>query len=213
LTYLFRLEWGIYIVGGLLTLWLGTVGNVTCLLQPAHVPTDPAQLRGSGTVSFVPLDDFPRRILEAFVEHYRQKYGLKVRIEAAVAVPPVAFDPARKQLIAEEVLAAVRRAHGSSGRVLIALSERDLYARSLHWRYAFSYRQVDAAVVSSARMDHPILGFWPPAPERQVARLRKMVTKSIGVLYYNLPLSENCRSVMYGHVGGPHELDFMGEDF
>jgi hypothetical protein len=40
-----------------------------------------------------------------------------------------------------------------------------------------------------------------------------MLSKNIGVLYYHLPLSDNCSSVMYGKVGGPQELDFMGEDF
>ena len=45
------------------------------------------------------------------------------------------------------------------------------------------------------------------------ARIRKMVTKNIGVLYYHLPQSIHPKSAMYGAIGGIEELDFMGEDF
>jgi hypothetical protein len=38
------------------------------------------------------------------------------------------------------------------------------------------------------------------------------VTKDIGVLYYHLPLSSHCQSPVFGRIGGPQELDFMGED-
>ena len=45
------------------------------------------------------------------------------------------------------------------------------------------------------------------------SRLRKMVTKNIGIMCYGLPLSPNPRSVLYGNIGGTDELDVMTEDF
>jgi hypothetical protein len=44
-------------------------------------------------------------------------------------------------------------------------------------------------------------------------RLRKMVTKNVGVLYFHLPQSDDPRSVLYRNVGGIRDLDYMGEEF
>lgn len=40
-----------------------------------------------------------------------------------------------------------------------------------------------------------------------------MLTKSIGILYFNLKPTDNPRSVLYSNVLGLEELDAMGEDF
>ena len=44
-------------------------------------------------------------------------------------------------------------------------------------------------------------------------RLRKMVTKDIGILYYGLPQSSNPHSVLYNRILGIEELDAVGEQF
>ena len=99
-----------------------------------------------------------------------------------------------------------------AGSTIIALTEQDIYIRGYKWRYAFSFRVGQLAIISSARMNHRFMDVWPIDPEWQETRLRKMVTKDIGVLYYHLPLSSQCRSPVFGRIGGPQELDFMGED-
>jgi hypothetical protein len=54
----------------------------------------------------------------------------------------------------------------------------------------------------------------PSASEEVLqGRLRKMVTKNIGIMYYGLPLSAAPRSVMYGNILGVEELDYMSEFF
>jgi len=53
---------------------------------------------------------------------------------------------------------------------------------------------------------------WPIDSDWQETRLRKMVTKDIGVLYYHLPLSSHCQSPVFGWIGGSQQLDFIGED-
>lgn len=64
------------------------------------------------------------------------------------------------------------------------------------------------AVVSSARMAD---GFADE--ERQHQRLRKMVTKNVGILYYGLAVSDDLRSVLYRDILGPQDLDNASEDF
>lgn len=57
------------------------------------------------------------------------------------------------------------------------------------------------------------LGKRPVNEEQILMRLRKMVTKNVGVLYFHLRQSDDPRSVLYRNVGGIQDLDYMGEDF
>jgi hypothetical protein len=41
-------------------------------------------------------------------------------------------------------------------------------------------------------------------------RLRKIVTKDLGILYYGLPQSQNAKSVLYNQIMGIEELDQVG---
>ena len=203
--YWWLLKLGSFVI----VLYLGTLSNVICLIQPAHIPLDTNHLHGSGTIVFVPLTQSSQRTLETLAAHYRMKYGLTIEVSSVLRAPDSAYDSERNQLIAEEVVAHVRRQIGLGSqeqpRVMILLTEQDIYIRGYNWRYAFSYRENEIGLVSSARMDHWFMGVWRPDEETQTSRLRKMITKN--------PLSTNCRSVMYGKVGGPQELDFMSEEF
>jgi predicted Zn-dependent protease len=209
--------WVLKLGAFIIVLYLGELSNVTCLVQPAHTPIDKNQLHGSGTIMFVPLTQSSESTLKALADYYQKTYGLIIEVAPVLRLPDSTYDSGRKQFVAEEIIANVRRQVGldTKGRTLvpIALTDQDIYIRGYNWRYAFSYRENGVGLVSSARMDHWFMGVWRPDEEIQAARLRKMVTKNIGVLYYRLPLSSHCRSVMYGKVGGPQELDFMGEEF
>jgi predicted Zn-dependent protease len=91
-----------------------------------------------------------------------------------------------------------------------------MYIQKLNWRFAFSYRQGGTAtqrvaIVSFARMAPQFFGDVPD-DGLMIQRLRKMVTKNIGVLCFGLPLSKDPKSVMFGNVMGLEELDAMGEE-
>jgi predicted Zn-dependent protease len=98
--------------------------------------------------------------------------------------------------------------------ILIGFTSDDMYPLSMNWNFAFGWRVETSrtAVVSTARMDlhYPGEPSAIPLPE---TRLRKMVTKDIGILYYGLPESNNPRSVLYGRILGIEELDTMSEEF
>jgi hypothetical protein len=47
----------------------------------------------------------------------------------------------------------------------------------------------------------------------RMARLQKMITKNIGILFYLLPDSTDPRSVLYSNILGPDDLDRMTEEF
>lgn len=180
-----------------------------------YVPIDKQKLRGSGKIYFVPLGDFSPAKVEALAAYYRDKYGIVSETLHAVPISPASVNPERGQLVAE---AAVELMKASAPNlvedpqaILIGLTSEDMYIYEYTWQFSFSWRQEGRyAVVSDARMSIRTRG--APAGV-EMSRLRKMVTKNIGVLYYRLPTSDHPRSVLYKDIGGVEELDYMGEEF
>lgn len=89
-----------------------------------------------------------------------------------------------------------------------------MYPLEENWRFTFGCRatQLRAGVVSTARMDLHYPG-EPLEDARPEVRLRKVVTKDIGILYYGLPQSSNPQSVLYNRILGIQELDAVGGQF
>lgn len=186
-----------------------------CLSGRDYVPIDKNSLRGSGKLYFIPLEDFPISTVQHLVDHYKDKYGLSIEVLPSLPLNPSVLNTDRQQLIAEEVIALIESAFPGLANdreaILIGLTTEDMYIAKYDWRFSFSYRQEGRyAVVSNARMN---LGLSLLEGEKLRSRLRKMVTKNIGILYYHLAQSGDPRSVLYRDVGGISELDRMGEDF
>jgi predicted Zn-dependent protease len=155
--------------------------------------------------------------LDTLQAYYKQRYDLTVEVLPPVAFEPVVVDERRRQLIAEELIELMKRRYPEHARnprsILIGITEGDMYIRGVDWRFAFAKRDADRfAVVSSARMDPVNFGYLPEDELRE-ARLRKMVSKNIGILYYKLPQKSDRKSVMFGPILGIDDLDSMGEDF
>lgn len=191
--------------------------NTACLRRQDYVPVSKQSLKGSGKLYFVPLGDFPAGSVRDLVSYYRDKYGLKIETLPNVTLPPAATNPEREQLIAEVVVEIIRQANPKLSKdpqaILIGLTTQDMYISRYDWSFSFSWReQQKFAVVSAARMNLPSRK-GPVSADQIQTRLRKMVTKNIGILYYHLPQSDNPKSVLYRNVGGIRELDYMGEEF
>ncbi len=188
-----------------------------CLRKRDYVPISKQSLKGSGKLYLVPLGDFPAATTSDLVTYYRNKYRIPVEALPNVELAPAAMNPDRKQLIAEKAIEIMRQAHpdlsNDSQAILIGLTDEDMYIAQYDWRFSFSWReQRKYAVASSGRMNLP-MGRQPVSEDQIRTRLRKIVTKNIGILYYHLPQSDDPRSVLYRDIGGIRELDYMGEDF
>jgi predicted Zn-dependent protease len=189
--------------------------NFSCTNRTKYMPLEIQNLRGSGKVYFVPLGDFQSSEVEKLVSYYQSKYGLSAETLPHLPLDSSVVNPDRQQLIAESVVALVKRANpklvSDPETILIGLTTQDMYIGQYDWQFTFSWRQDGRyAVVSNARMN---LGASAVTAEKLDTRLRKMVTKNIGILYYDLPPSDDPRSVLYKNVGGISELDYMGEEF
>jgi predicted Zn-dependent protease len=184
-----------------------------CVGRGQYVPIDKRSLKGWGKLYFIPLGDFPSSTTEDLIAHYQSKYGLSIETRPNLALKFSVVNTARQQLIAEELIALIKNAYpdlvANTESIIIGLTTEDMYIAQYRWQFSFSWRQDGRyAVVSNARMS---LG--DPSEERQAARLRKMVAKNIGILYFRLQQSNDPRSVLYKDVGGISELDYMGEEF
>ncbi|HVF66964.1 MAG TPA: hypothetical protein VM914_04850 [Pyrinomonadaceae bacterium] len=186
-----------------------------CASRGTYVPIDKHKLKGYGNIYFLPLGDFSPAKAEALAAYYRDKYGIEVETLPAVPLNPSAVNSERRQLIAEAVIELIKAAAPDLVKdprvILIGLTSEDMYISQYSWQFTFSWRHEGRyAVVSDARMS---IGLRGAPAGGAMTRLRKMVTKNIGVLYYRLPQSDDPRSVLYKNVGGIDELDYMGEEF
>jgi predicted Zn-dependent protease len=166
-------------------------------------------------VFLAPLGRFPADTARALVDHYRQKYGLEITVLDPATIDPAARDGGRDQLVAENLIESMRSSYPAVARdsdaVLIGLTSEDLYIRDRpDWKWAFGLRLEDRfGVVSTARMQ----GAFAFADEIEMVRLRKMVTRDIGLMYYGLPVSDSPRSVLFRDIDGVGDLDSLSEDF
>src|SRR5262249_39927070 len=172
----------------------------------------------SNRLYFAGVGTVHRDLVAQLAAHFRQSLGLDIAELPAVPFDRATVDNDRSQVVAEELVGAIRRRYPALARDaharIIGVTGDDMYLRAMadSWVFGFSWRSDDnhMAVVSYARMDPAALGL-PPDPDMLSSRVMKMVAKDIGVLYYGLPLSNNPRSVMYGNIGGTDELDVMTE--
>ena len=196
-------------------LFLAGCGSNPRNIFEAEASSEPEKRQLMKEIVLVPLGDFPISKVEELVEYYQNKYNLKVKTVPPLKIEQSAMDPQRGQLIAEEAIEMMKwgypRLSGDPRPIMIGLTDVDMFIRERTWQFTFSWRvECRFAVVSNARMN---LYASSVSPEKLSSRLRKMVTKNIGIMYYDLYETDNPRSVLYGRIGGIEELDFMGEDF
>ena len=182
-----------------------------------EVPKPKETLKSSARLYLLPLGDFPSDVVADLAAHYREKYNLEIETLPSVPLSETAVNRKRKQLIAEQTVAIMKQSNPQLANdpqaIVIGLTNQDMYVAGRDWRFAFGWRDEGKyAVVSSARMHLPN-GSWKITKRVIAARLRKMVTKNVGILYYHLAPSDDPRSVLYRNVGGIRELDYMREDF
>jgi hypothetical protein len=208
--------------------YLALGASAACIFAGAfHVPAGLASLPPGGrasivpdrlpgrTVAFAPLGSFPVADLERLTTFYEERYGAAIEILPPTQIPAGLLDPNRRQLAAEDLIDLIAtKVPGASNpdRVVIGFVSGDIYIRGRpDWHWAFGTRdEIHLGIVSTARMKESA-GLFGGAIE--AARLRKMVTRHIGVLYFGLPFSADRQSVLYQDILGVDDLDAMGEDY
>jgi len=205
------------------TLCIATlVGGGELRAAEAQGGRTPARANGSVAVRrlyLLPIGDTPAFLIDTLLVQCRRKLNLPVDTLPRLGSDRAWVDTNRNQIVAERVIASLRQRYPREARnddVVIGITSADMYIARYSWQFAFGYRPGGGfgqrvAVVSFARM-RPEFYNEPRSDGLLVERLRKMVIRYIGVLYFQLPFNTDQKSVLYKDLLGLAELDTMGEE-
>jgi YD repeat-containing protein len=173
-------------------------GHLISLAKPA-TPAKQEQLKGTGTLYLVPLGEAANSDVASLAVFFHKEFGVQADILPAMSLPPEAYDPRRKQWIAEMLVEAMRAKYqdveANPDAKLIGILEDDLYIYSYGWNYTYSYRWLDKySVVPAIRLD-PAFYRFPASPSIRMERLQKIAMKAVGLLYLGFKESSDPQSV------------------
>jgi tetratricopeptide (TPR) repeat protein len=173
--------------------------------------------RGKEKLYFVPLNHYSAAAVTKLVNFCKEKIGVEPTVMQPVPFALTTIDKKRQQVIAEEAVELMRVKYrdlvADPNAVVIGLTDEDMYIRNRNWQWAFGYwTQSRFGVISSARMNPANLGGASDDVLTE-SRLRKMVLKNIGVLFYLYPVNYDPKSVLYNEVHDVKDIDKMSEDF
>ena len=168
-------------------------------------------------VCLLPLGQVDPVLMQSLVDYYRDRYGLPISIIQPTFIPLDYVEPKRGQVRAWELMdyARIRGAASFFGSdiVLIGITPVDIFNEYAHYKWLFGVKtapEQPLAVISTFRMQPELYGHLPDDDLFQT-RVRKMVSRYIGVLYYELPESPDPQSPIFNSIGGLSDLDFMSE--
>jgi len=146
-------------------------------------------LRGAGRLYFVRIGESSSLDVDTLSRHYADKYQLDITL-----LPPVPYEATREY--AAEMIRVLKAAYpdlvSDPQAVIIAVTEIDM-----DW---FSWRDDGRfAIVSIAGLTSD--------------QFRRQVSKCLGLLWFELPMSAESRSVLYRNVGGSVDLELMTDEF
>jgi predicted Zn-dependent protease len=158
-------------------------------------------------VLIVPIGEGRPRDLDRYAADYRSEYGLQVQIGDPIPLEPRAYDPGRRQFVAQDLLATLRSyrpAEPGSNRIVVGITSADMYPRDVPWNFAFAWRASDGyAVLSSARIvDHGRFydRWWT---------FRKLLTRELGFLCFGLPATTDPYDLLYQDLNSQTDLERM----
>jgi len=179
------------------------------ITQPSLLPL-PKQIH----VYIVPIGEVQGLELDELTEFYRKQYDLSVEVLKPLPLEPKTRNTARGQLIFEELIELMHRRLPNLAKdksaYLIGVTDEDMYIREQNWDFAYTAYDPPqrVGVVSSQRfVPYPLAG----KENLLRSRIRKMVSRTIGFVVFNLPASDDPSSVMYKDLYGGASADLMSD--
>ena len=170
------------------------------------------QLKGAGRIYLVQMGDhlLPYS-LEDFAGWLHSKYSLEVHVLPPATIKKSAWDPERRQYVAELLYGQMKSDHpdlaADTHAFLIGFTDADMYAISHESKSSFTERDLKrAAIVSAEGMD--ACPNAEPNGDCLQARLRRVLLKNVAILYWHLPLSYDPTSLLHS----PLDADLPTEE-
>jgi serine/threonine protein kinase/predicted Zn-dependent protease len=168
---------------------------------------------GEGDVYLLTFDDVSYERIKRLYKKLSVQLGVRIEIMGCMNM---AFDKTRQQLVAEELVGRVAdiRQIIIPRPLMMGITSNDLYIKQLGWAWAFGMYELETgnSVISSARMDPKNFGASKDEALLET-RLRKMIMRYLGLLYFKKPPSNDPKSVLYGTLSGVADLDSREERF
>jgi predicted Zn-dependent protease len=191
--------------------------------KPDHGDVEPGPRQVAGLpvtapgVYLVALGRFESGDLDELAAYHAGKLRIPVGTLPRVPLDARTLDEEREQLIAEELLELLWQHYPvAPGRrvVVIGMTDFDMYSRERPESPSFfSRRAAEGYGVVSAAHLHPGLISKALGRDSLDTRLRKLVMRNIGVLYFREPLVSDPESVLFQDLSSVDDIDAMEEDF
>ena len=182
------------------------------------VPSASPRPNGAGQLYFVPIGELPQTNIEGLANHFRRKYEITIKVLPTLPLTDNARLPnfPNSRPVAERLIEVMKRENpriaSNPKAIMIGITE-DMNVSQSKRRFDFSYQSDRRFAVVAIESMNPAIFCEPANQDLLESRLRKVIAKNIGDLYYRLPQSMNPRSVLYNSLSCVHELDRMSEDF
>jgi hypothetical protein len=176
------------------------------------------QLNGAGQLYFVSIGELPQANIEKLANYFRRKYGTTIGVLPALPLTDEARLPnfPNSRPVADRLIEVMKRENpkiASNPKAIVIGITEDMNVSQSNRIYNFSYQSDGRFAVVAIDSMNPATFCEPANQDLLESRLRKVMAKNVGILYYRLPRSENPVSVMYSSLDCVDELDGMGEDF
>ncbi len=166
-------------------------------------------------VVLLPTDDFPAEYAADLAKQIARDTGLHLR-----AMPPLGmrdwhplangsqYDPAALKDIALPAIERMRKNYG--GKVYVILTTRDIKNPDDDLRFVFAehFPVPKISVISAARMTYWGKNMTAPS-EIILARVHKMLLRTVGIQYYAMPRSADIHDIMFSPLLSLDDLDAL----
>ena len=178
----------------------------------------PRRLETSRRVYIVPIGSLPEVGLRELPQYYREKYNLSVELLDPIPLDASVYDVAEGKVVDDELEELLKRRipriANDPAAVLIGITAEDMYVRSegtssmsnsynIRGRFGF----VSTFLLTRRRFE------GPSKDGLLRARVRKLISRNIGVSAYRLPMSDDPTSVVSESIGWVGNIDLLSESF
>jgi len=176
-------------------------------------PLAGSPMHGVGYVYFVAIGGLPQTNIGNLADYFQKKYRIPIKVLPTVSL--IQNSPGRPLAggLVELMKGENPKIASNPKAIMIGITE-DMNVAESNRIHDLSYRSDDErfAVIATDSVN-PTTFCETKNQDLLDSRLRKVIAKNIGMLYYRLPPSKNPKSVMYGALDCVDELDEMGEEF
>lgn len=167
-------------------------------------------------ITFVPFGDFSEALLLDSAHHAERTFGVRITVHPAIPIEEQVINYPRGQLVGEGLISLMKQhmpdQSNDEESMLVGFTRGDMYTGHKSWKFAFAVRESGRfAVISTARMDPETFGLLGDEDVLRT-RLRKMVTKQVGLYFYGLPERQEKTSVLFSPILGLDDLDDISSE-